>query len=84
MRSAWQQKPGVMHRYAKDTILKTCSHLFFCVSAYLSASSKNHSLIVIKHSSQRQKTKSVLKSTAELYVVYDTIEMYSGVHEKKG
>ena len=22
LRSAWQQKPGVMHRYAKDTILK--------------------------------------------------------------
>jgi hypothetical protein len=22
MGSAWQQKPGVMHRYAKDTILK--------------------------------------------------------------
>jgi len=22
LRSAWQQKPGVIHRYAKDTILK--------------------------------------------------------------
>ena len=25
---------------------------------------------------QRQKTKAVLKSTAELYGVYDTVEMY--------
>jgi hypothetical protein len=32
LRSAWQQKPGVIHRYAKDTILKkivpTCSFAY--------------------------------------------------------
>ena len=36
LRTGWQQKPGVIHRYAKDAILKNCSHPFFCVSVYLS------------------------------------------------